>query len=525
MSGDRLDQFIAHSIAEGLLPADAVRPCADQRPWPIILLTAFGAWLAAIPLLLVLGMVGGGFLVEGDAPLIVGPIILAASIVLLRWPQVPPFLEQCALPVMLAGAGLLGFGLAEAAGHRVAAAVLAVTAIIVAWLVPRNWLRTLLGAAACALTLAALSSWKMAGNAWWPLHACFAIWLAVRWTSHRLLAALGVATAAAIESIADGWIVVVIAALAYSAGATFLFAAHGGPWNDGHAFDLLDRATQAGSLLLAIAAALVAAYKWSALRQPWSMVVALILAALAWLMPALGAALLLGAVFATSWRWRMAMAAAIAAAWIIGAFYYQLSLPLASKSIIMAGAGAVLAATAWSALRFKRSGGADIRPAAARTGTVGIAVCVLAVLTVANVGIWQKEDLIARGRPIYVELAPVDPRSLMQGDYMRLNFGLMSEGQLSGAHSRERLRIVTRVDARGVARFARLAAGTAPPGAGELIVELTPKEGRYVLASDAWHFKEGEADRWALAKFGEFRVDPSGRVLLVGMRGPKLEPL
>lgn len=526
MSGDRLDRVIAQSIAEGVLPAHAVRPGADQRPWPIILLTAVGAWLAAIPLLIVLMIAGGSFLMESAASLIVGPAILAASIMLLRAPQLPPFLEQGALPVMAAGAGLLGYGVAHSAGYRSAAAVLAVTALGAAWLIPRNWLRTILGAVACALTLSALDSWTMnSSNAWLPLHACLAIWLVARWASRRLLDALVDTSSAAIESIADGWIVVALAAFSYSAGASFLFAAHGGQWSDPHAFALLDRAAQGASLLLAVAAAVVTARCWPSLRQGWSMVVALILAALAWLMPTLGAALLLGALFATSLRWRMAITAALAAAWMIGAFYYQLSLPLAIKAIIMAGAGAVLAAAAWSALRSQTGAQAKLQPPSSRTAVIGIGVCALAVLTVANIGIWQKEDLIARGRPIFVELAPVDPRSLMQGDFMRLNFGLMSSGDLGSAPGKERLRIVTRVDARGVARFARLAAGTPPAGAGELVVELTPKAGRYVLASDAWYFKEGESDRWVRAKFGEFRVDTNGRVLLVGMRGPELEPL
>ena len=50
------------------------------------------------------------------------------------------------------------------------------------------------------------------------------------------------------------------------------------------------------------------------------------------------------------------------------------------------------------------------------------------MLPVANVGIWQKEQLIAHGQPVFVELAPVDPRSLMQGDYMRLEFRVPPHG-------------------------------------------------------------------------------------------------
>jgi len=43
--------------------------------------------------------------------------------------------------------------------------------------------------------------------------------------------------------------------------------------------------------------------------------------------------------------------------------------------------------------------------------------------------------------------------------------------------------------------------------------------------TDAWYFKEGEAERWAAARYGEFRVDANGKALLVGLRGPKLEKL
>ena len=53
----------------------------------------------------------------------------------------------------------------------------------------------------------------------------------------------------------------------------------------------------------------------------------------------------------------------------------------------------------------------------------------LAVLVVVNSAIWQKERHIAQGEVVYLELAPVDPRSLMQGDYMALNFALANRLQ------------------------------------------------------------------------------------------------
>jgi uncharacterized membrane-anchored protein len=44
------------------------------------------------------------------------------------------------------------------------------------------------------------------------------------------------------------------------------------------------------------------------------------------------------------------------------------------------------------------------------------------VLGVANYDIWQKQQLIENGRQILLELRPVDPRSLIQGDFMQLRY-------------------------------------------------------------------------------------------------------
>jgi uncharacterized membrane-anchored protein len=98
--------------------------------------------------------------------------------------------------------------------------------------------------------------------------------------------------------------------------------------------------------------------------------------------------------------------------------------------------------------------------------------------------------------------------------------GAMSDEIVNAA----RPHVVARRDARGVATVLRLHAG-APLATDELLIELAPKDGRWILVSDAWFFKEGEASRWEKAKYGEFRVEPSGRALLVGLHGAKLEVL
>jgi uncharacterized membrane-anchored protein len=153
-------------------------------------------------------------------------------------------------------------------------------------------------------------------------------------------------------------------------------------------------------------------------------------------------------------------------------------------------------------------------------------VSALAVLAVSAVGVWQKEALIAKGQPIFVELAPVDPRSLMQGDYMRLNFRVPPDitAGLETLLTTDRPRVVAHLDARGVATLTRLDNGT-PLAPGELRIALTPKDGRWILVSDAWYFAEGQAERWSAAKYGEFRVSGDGQALLVGMADAELHAI
>ena len=149
----------------------------------------------------------------------------------------------------------------------------------------------------------------------------------------------------------------------------------------------------------------------------------------------------------------------------------------------------------------------------------------LAVLGVANFSIYSRERLIAQGRIALLELAPVDPRSLMQGDYMALNFRVANE--VFGRRAREGLadgRIVLQVDERGVARFKRLDDG-APLAADELRIRYRVRADQVKFATNAYFFQEGHAKYYARARYGEFRVAPDGECLLTGMRGEKLERL
>lgn len=530
MSAARLDQLIEAAVAQGILPAGALRPSDEQRPWPVVLLTGLGAWLAAVPLLLLVGVAFDGVLLKGGGPYLVGVVALAVTTVLLRKEKLPLFLEQFALPGMLVGGGMLAYGLDHDVGTRAAQVLVALLSLGIAVLIPRSWLRVLLGGLACTLTVFALQAAHRAAEPfmWWlALHLALAVWLTVQWLDREMHA--DARRSVMLEWTGLGWILVTLAALAFWSGMTFLAGASidAGGWRGEVMHQPWAGIAQVSSAVLAICAAAWLVRCWPSLRQVWSGMTALILVGLAWLMPSLGASLLLLAIFCTGQRWRLAMAAGVAVAWIIGAFYYQLSFPLGTKALMLLGAGASLAAIAWMALRNQSlTLGSGIVPVNSFPARAGIAVCAVAVLAVANIGIWQKETLIAEGRPVFVELAPVDPRSLMQGDFMRLAFRLPApdRNDMRDRHGAQRERAIGKIDARGIVTLDRLENGV-PPKPGEIAIELTPKGHLSMLVTDAWYFKEGEGQRWSRAKYGEFRVDASGRALLVGLRGPALEVL
>ncbi len=535
---DPLGATLVRAIDAGVLPAEATRPDADTRPWPVLLLTALGAWLAAIPLLIVVGLLVGDLLTGDIGPYVVGALVLAGAAVVLRSRAVPLFVEQLAVPALLVGGGSLGFGVFRDLPDPLAAALLALVALGLAWALPQAWLRVLLGAAAASLLGVTLLTVKDGGQgpgvAWLACHALLAVACLMAAAQHRLRGG-----GAWLESVGTGWWLATLAGLALWAGVTFLLSGvlGGGPvgemgrWaahklGQDHAVVRLRQALSAG---LALAAAARIARAWPALRGPVQAAVALVLAALSALMPTLGGVLLALALTLTRGQAGLAGAAALAAAWIVGAFYYALSWPLADKALALVAAGAVLGALAWWAMRAHRQLPVEATVApATRRAPLWIAGATLATLAAAGYGIWQKEDLIAHGQPVYVELAPVDPRSLMQGDYMQLAFRLPDgvdklapPGVLEGG----RPMLVARSDGARVATLLRVHAPGQPLVDGEYLIELTPARGGWMLVTDAWFFREGEADRWAQARYGEFRVAPNGRALLVGMADAQLRSI
>lgn len=155
---------------------------------------------------------------------------------------------------------------------------------------------------------------------------------------------------------------------------------------------------------------------------------------------------------------------------------------------------------------------------------IAVAACV-ASLGLVNYSIFAKERLLARGTVVVLELAPVDPRSLMQGDYMALRFRMANDaGAAVRAAASPDGRIVAAVDERGVATYRRLHDGT-PVASGEVLLRYRVRNGEIKFATNAFFFQEGTGQRYEAARYGELRVAADGELLLTGLRDKDLRPL
>ena len=149
----------------------------------------------------------------------------------------------------------------------------------------------------------------------------------------------------------------------------------------------------------------------------------------------------------------------------------------------------------------------------------------LAILGLANYSIYSRERLLTEGSLVLLQLAPVDPRSLMQGDYIALRMQVAND--LRSRVAKEALRdghVVLALDEQRVGTFARVDSGT-PLAANEARMRYRVRNDQIKFATNAFFFQEGDANLYAKARYGEFRVGGDGESILTGLRDEQLSIL
>ena len=155
----------------------------------------------------------------------------------------------------------------------------------------------------------------------------------------------------------------------------------------------------------------------------------------------------------------------------------------------------------------------------------------LVTLGIVNGMVWHKEKLIINGTRIALELAPVDPRSIMQGDYMTLGYKMpkwLQDYRLRELIPRSGLLVVERNPKNSLAHIVRVFGFNHARkihmktrdklNANEYLMRY--RKGRWdniVFGVSSFFFQEGHGKFYAKAKYADIRVDTNGEFILVDL--------
>ena len=152
--------------------------------------------------------------------------------------------------------------------------------------------------------------------------------------------------------------------------------------------------------------------------------------------------------------------------------------------------------------------------------TLLILINLAALLVFFNFSWVKKEDIIAKGDLILLELAPTDPRSLMQGDYMTLRYAIARD--MNTETCPKRGFCVIKLDSvgthkNGIAKMVRTQTAKTPLSANEHLIAYTVNNRDFNIGAESFFFQEGQSEKFDAAKYGALRIDADGNSVLVGL--------
>ncbi len=160
----------------------------------------------------------------------------------------------------------------------------------------------------------------------------------------------------------------------------------------------------------------------------------------------------------------------------------------------------------------------QIFPLSDRVRLMVLAGTIVIVLAVINLEIVHKEQILKEGTTVLLRLAPRDPRSLLQGDYMALRYSLVNEiARQAGAQEKGDGIAVIELGELNVASLVALYSGQQLQH-GQYLLRYRKRGESVRLASDAFFFEEGSGPDYSGARFGEVRINAEGEAVLVGLR-------
>lgn len=146
----------------------------------------------------------------------------------------------------------------------------------------------------------------------------------------------------------------------------------------------------------------------------------------------------------------------------------------------------------------------------------------LAIIGSFSAFVYEKELIRQNGKDLLLPLRPADPRSLLQGDYMRLAFADSTQPSLAMQQIMDvQGQLVFKRNEKAIGHYVRLHRGE-PLGVDELILNYELKgqaigRPRLIFVSDSFLFGEAGARAFDQARYAIFKVDRLGDALITGL--------
>ncbi|MDP4096305.1 GDYXXLXY domain-containing protein [Paenibacillus sp. P96] len=200
--------------------------------------------------------------------------------------------------------------------------------------------------------------------------------------------------------------------------------------------------------------------------------------------------------------------------------YYDLLWTLLHKSVTLALIGLVILVITFFAASRQRLQESGTSPGIIKSAPL-LTVLVI-VLQFGFIGLQTagSEALLRNGSSVKLELAPVDPRSLLQGDYVVLNYAISTPPQSAGPQdnpgSRSKVKVVLTPDGNGLHRLARFYTEGEPLADGETVINgQLNGHGSIYYGIESYFVPEGtglEVER--SARYAYVRISRQGDALL-----------
>lgn len=160
--------------------------------------------------------------------------------------------------------------------------------------------------------------------------------------------------------------------------------------------------------------------------------------------------------------------------------------------------------------------------------TILVLVLTALILGVFNYGIYAKEQIRQNGTTVLLELAPRDPRSIMQGDYMRLAYQVERDARAGVKDMPRHIRrgyLVIRPDTDNVAQYVRIDDGTNLAAGEHRIRFHRTSTQRVEVVPRSFMFQEGHREIYEDAEYGIFKFDAAHDYILTGLADENLNKI